>query len=141
MKGYINRFSMDFEAKSANEGFARIAISGFASQLDPTIDVLADVKTAVSEAVTNSIVHAYKNMGGKIKLTASYDEKRVLTVIVKDKGCGIEDIEKALQPLYTTDKSGERSGMGFAIMESFMDSLKVSSKPGQGTRIVMKKKL
>ena len=132
MKGYINRFSMDFEAKSANEGFARIAISGFASQLDPTIDVLADVKTAVSEAVTNSIVHAYKNMGGKIKLTASYDEKRVLTVIVKDKG---------LQPLYTTDKSGERSGMGFAIMESFMDSLKVSSKPGQGTRIVMKKKL
>ncbi len=137
----VNRFTIEIEAKSANESFARIVAAGFASQLDPKIDELADIKTAVSEAVTNCIVHAYKNEGGKIKLSACYTDGRLLTVTVKDRGCGIDDVDRAKEPLYTTDKSGERSGMGFAIMESFMDKLYVYSKPGKGTRVVMKKQL
>lgn len=137
----VNRFTIEIEAKSANESFARIVAAGFASQLDPKIDELADIKTAVSEAVTNCIVHAYKNCGGKIKLSACYTDGRLLTVTVKDRGCGIDDVDRAKEPLYTTDKSGERSGMGFAIMESFMDKLYVYSKPGKGTRVVMKKQL
>lgn len=135
-----NKFKMELDAKSANESFARLAVAGFASQLDPTVEFLADVKTAVSEAVTNCIVHAYKNCGGKIYLSAElYDDG--IKITVRDKGCGIEDVEKALEPLYTTDQSGDRSGMGFAIMGSFTDKLKVYSKPGSGTRVVMRKKL
>lgn len=141
MKKIVNKFATVTEAKSANESFARQIVSAFASQLDPTVDALADIKTAVSEAVTNCIVHAYKNERGKIYISASYDEDRVFTVSVKDRGCGIEDVEKAIEPLYTTDSSGERSGMGFAIMASFMDKLTVKSKPGLGTKVVMKKKL
>lgn len=141
MKKYQNRFVLETEAKSANEAFSRMVMAAFVSQLDPTVDAVADVKTAVSEAVTNCIVHAYKNCGGRIILAASFDEKRMLTVTVKDKGCGIENVEKALEPLYTTDTSGERSGMGFAIMASFMDKLTVRSKPGAGTKVTMKKQL
>lgn len=137
----INKFTLEMEAKSVNESFARIAVSGFVACLDPTIDELADIKTSVSEAVTNCIVHGYKNAGGKIKISAWYDESKLLTITVKDRGCGIEDVKKALEPLYTTDKSGERSGMGFAIMENFMDSLRVYSRFGAGTRVVMKKRL
>lgn len=140
-KKSINKFTLEIEAKSANESFARIVTAGFAAMLDPTIDELADIKTAVSEAVTNCIVHAYKNAGGKIKICAWYDKDRLLTVTVRDRGCGIEDVNRAKEPLYTTDKSGERSGMGFAIMENFMDKLYVYSKLGAGTRIVMKKQL
>ncbi len=141
MKKYLNRFVLETEARSANEAFSRMVISAFVSQLDPTVDAVADVKTAVSEAVTNCIVHAYKNGGGRITLAAAFDESRMLTVIVKDKGCGIENVQKALEPLYTTDTSGERSGMGFAIMASFMDKLTVRSKPGAGTKVTMKKQL
>ena len=142
MRGKIvNKFTMEIEAKSVNESFARVVTAGFTAALDPTIDVLADIKTAVSEAVTNCIVHAYKNAGGKIKISAWYDENRLLTISIKDRGCGIEDLKKAVEPLYTTDKSGERSGMGFAIMENFMDKLYVYSKVGVGTRVVMKKQL
>ncbi len=137
----INKFTLEIEARSVNESFARIVTAGFISALDPTIDDLADIKTAVSEAVTNCIVHAYKNAGGKIRISAWYDEKKLLTVTVKDRGCGIDDVNKAKEPLYTTDKSGERSGMGFAIMENFMDKLYVYSKVGAGTRVVMKKQL
>ncbi len=137
----INKFTLEIEARSVNESFARIVTAGFISALDPTIDDLADIKTAVSEAVTNCIVHAYKNAGGKIRISAWYDERKLLTITVKDRGCGIEDVNKAKEPLYTTDKSGERSGMGFAIMENFMDKLHVYSKVGAGTRVVMKKQL
>lgn len=137
----INKFTLEIEARSVNESFARIAAAGFIAALDPTMDELADIKTAVSEAVTNCIVHAYKNAGGKIKISAWYDEKKLLTISIKDRGCGIDDVKKALEPLYTTDKSGERSGMGFAIMENFMDKLYVYSKVGAGTRVVMKKQL
>ncbi len=137
----INETKLEFWSRSANEGFARTAAACFAAQLDPTLDEVNDIKTAVSEAVTNCIVHAYKNEGGKIKLSACYTDGRLLTVTVKDRGCGIDDVDRAKEPLYTTDKSGERSGMGFAIMESFMDKLYVYSKPGKGTRVVMKKQL
>ena len=137
----INKFTLEIEARSVNESFARIVTAGFISALDPTIDDLADIKTAVSEAVTNCIVHAYQNAGGKIRISAWYDERKLLTITVKDRGCGIEDVNKAKEPLYTTDKSGERSGMGFAIMENFMDKLHVYSKVGAGTRVGMKKQL
>ena len=137
----VNRFTIEIEAKSANESFARIVAAGFASQLDPKIDELADIKTAVSEAVTNCIVHAYKNCGGKIKLSACYTDGRLLTVTVKDRGCGIDDVEKARQPLYTTLPGEDRCGMGFSIMESFSDRLTVSSKSGKGTKVTMIRRL
>lgn len=141
MKKQLNSFCLEFDARSANESFARLAVAGFAAALDPEVEVIADLKTAVSEAVTNAIVHGYKNRGGKIWIRGSVDENRVLTLSIKDKGCGIEDVEKAKTPLFTTDESGERSGMGFAIMESFSDSLKVRSDVGKGTKVVLKKKL
>lgn len=141
MKEYQNKFRLETEAKSANEGFSRVVVAAFASQLDPTIDAIADIKTAVSEAVTNCIVHAYKGYGGKIVITATYTKDRMFCVSVKDFGCGIDDVEKARTPLFTTDESGERSGMGFAIMEGFCDKVTVSSKVGRGTRVTMKKQL
>lgn len=136
---YTNQVIMTFLSRSANEGFARSAAACFAAQLDPTLDELGDVKTAVSEAVTNAIVHAYPDTLGKIELKLRLYPKQELELIIRDWGVGIADIEKARTPLFTTGNE-ERSGMGFTIMESFMDSLKVKSAPGKGTVVTMRKK-
>ena len=135
-----NYITLEFPSRSSNEGFARTAVACFAAQLDPTLNELEDIKTAVSEAVTNAIVHAYPVSLGKITLKVSACEGNLLEITVKDRGRGIPDIEKARQPMYTTGGE-ERSGMGFTIMESFMDRVSVRSVPGRGTTVVMKKKL
>ncbi len=136
----LNTVKITFPSRSVNEGFARSALSAFAAQADPTLDELADVKTAVSEAVTNCIVHAYANTIGPITLTAALYEDGTLRVAVADKGCGIPDVSKAMEPLFTTG-GAERAGLGFALMESFMDSVKVRSAPGKGTRVTLSKRL
>ena len=136
----INVMKLEFLSKSTNEGFARVAVASFISQLDPTVEELSDIKTAVSEAVTNAIVHGYENTIGKIYITVKIDERNI-TIEVKDKGKGIENIEKAREPLYTSKPQLERSGIGFTIMESFMDKLTVRSSLGKGTTIVMKKRV
>ena len=137
----LNTVKITFPSRSVNEGFARSALSAFAAQADPTLDELADVKTAVSEAVTNCIVHAYANTIGPITLTAALYEDGTLRVAVADKGCGIPDVSKAMEPLFTTKEDCERAGMGFSFMEAFMDDLEVESAPGEGTLVRMKKKL
>ena len=135
-----NEMKLTIDSRSINEGFARVTVSAFAAVLDPTVEELNDIKTAVSEAVTNCIVHAYENTVGKIYITcAIYDDNRI-TIRIRDKGCGIEDIEKAMTPLYTT-KGDERSGLGFAVMESFTDKLKVRSGVGKGTTVYMEKRI
>ena len=136
----LNTVKITFPSRSVNEGFARSALSAFAAQADPTLDELADVKTAVSEAVTNCIVHAYANTIGPITLTAALYEDGTLRVAVADKGCGIPDVSKAMEPLFTTG-GAERAGLGFAVMESFMDSVKVRPAPGKGTRVTLSKRL
>ena len=136
----LNTVKITFPSRSVNEGFARSALSAFAAQADPTLDELADVKTAVSEAVTNCIVHAYANTIGPITLTAALYEDGTLRVAVADKGCSIPDVSKAMEPLFTTG-GAERAGLGFAVMESFMDSVKVRSAPGKGTRVTLSKRL
>lgn len=136
----LNTVKITFPSRSVNEGFARSALSAFAAQADPTLDELADVKTAVSEAVTNCIVHAYANTIGPITLTAALYEDGTLRVAVADKGCGIPNVSKAMEPLFTTG-GAERAGLGFAVMESFMDSVKVRSAPGKGTRVTLSKRL
>jgi len=136
-----NKFAITIPARSCNESFARACVSAFAVQLDPTIEEISDIKTAVSEAVTNSIVHAYKEQPlGKIYITAELLENNSIKIKIRDKGCGIEDIKKAMEPLYTS-LGGERAGLGFAVMQSFMDSVKVTSSVGKGTGIVMVKKI
>ena len=136
----INSFKMEFQSRSANESFARTVVACFAAQLDPTLDEINDIKTAVSEAVTNCIVHAYPDSIGKISLRVRILEGDTIEITVKDFGCGIEDVEKARQPLFTAGGE-ERSGMGFTIMESFMDKLTVRSKPGKGTTVIMRRKI
>ncbi len=133
-----NEVSLIFDSRSENEAFARMAVAAFIMELDPTMDELADVKTAVSEAVTNCVIHGYNQGPGKIYMNCRREGDAV-TVEIIDYGVGIEDIEKAMEPLYTTRPELERSGMGFAFMEAFMDSLSVESTPGKGTRIVMEK--
>ena len=128
-----------FPSLSENERFARIAVSGFLSFIDPKIDELADIKTAVSEAVTNCIVHGYPDEIGKIELAVKVFEQGRVRVRISDKGCGIEDIEKAMQPLFTTRPDEDRAGLGFAVMESFMDRIKVTSRLGKGTTVVLEK--
>lgn len=135
-----NTLKMTFPSRSVNEAFARSAIAAFAAQADPTLDELADVKTAVSEAVTNCIVHAYKESLGPVTLTAALYEGGRLTVIVSDKGCGIPDVRQAMEPMFTTGGQ-ERAGLGFAVMESFMDIVRVRSAPGRGTRVTLVKLL
>ena len=135
---YDNSMKIEFISKSQNESFARVSVAAFVSQLDPTVDELADVKTAVSEAVTNSIIHGYENKEGVVKIEAFIKEKE-LTLIVEDQGVGIENIELARQPLYTSRPDLERSGMGFTVMETFMDYLKIESEKNKGTRLTMKK--
>ena len=136
----IDQADISFLSRSANEGFARSAAACFAARLDPTLDELADIKTAVSEAVTNAIVHAYPDRLGKVALRLRLLEGNLLEIRVKDAGVGIPDIEQAREPLFTTG-SEERSGMGFTIMESFMDSLTVRSAPGKGTAVTMRKRI
>lgn len=131
---------LEFDSKSSNEGFARVAVAAFLTQLDPTLEEVSDVKTAVSEAVTNSIIHGYENEIHKIEICCQVNGKEI-EIIVRDSGKGIENIEKAMEPLYTTKPELERSGMGFAFMEAFMDELKVESEPGKGTIVFMKKKI
>ncbi len=135
-----NCIKIEFLSKSCNEGFSRIAVAALASQLDPTLEQINEIKTAVSEAVTNAIVHGYSDCIGKIYITAKLTKNK-LTVIIRDKGKGIENIEKAREPLFTTGDTNERSGMGFTIMESFMDSIKVRSEIGKGTKVTLVKKL
>ncbi|MDD6796595.1 MAG: anti-sigma F factor [Clostridiaceae bacterium] len=137
---YDNKVKIEFESRSQNEGFARVAVAAFISQIDPTIDELTDVKTAVSEAVTNSIIHGYEGKENGIVTIEASLVKNEVTIIVTDKGNGIRDIEKAKEPLYTSRPDLERSGMGFTVMETFMDSMEVFSKEGEGTKIVLKKK-
>ena len=135
-----NKVCIEFVSRSENEGFARVAVAAFVSQLDPTIDELADVKTAVSEAVTNSIIHGYENeKEGIIKIEAAISGNEVSITII-DNGRGIKDVDQAREPLYTSRPDLERSGMGFTVMETFMDSLNVESEFGKGTRVIMKKK-
>ena len=135
-----NYISLEFMARSVNEAFARTAVACFAAQMDPTLDELGDIKTAVSEAVTNAIVHAYPDTLGKVSLRVRILEDSVLEIVVRDWGRGITDVGKAREPMYTTG-GDERSGMGFTIMESFMDKLSVRSAPGKGTRVMMRKKI
>ena len=132
-----NSFSMTVLSKSANESFVRSVVSAFALGLDPTVEEISDIKTAVSEAVTNCIVHAYKDTIGKIYINCEINDN-VLTVKIRDRGAGIEDIKKAMEPLFTTSDD-ERAGLGFAVMQSFMDSIKVRSSVGKGTTVTLKK--
>ena len=135
-----NSFNMSFLSRSANEGFARTAVAAFVSQLDPTLEEINDIKTAVSEAVTNCTVHAYKNTVGKIYISCEILEYNTVKIKIRDKGCGIEDVKLAMQPLYTT-VGGERAGLGFAVMQSFTDGVKVSSKPQKGTSVTLTKRI
>ena len=137
----INEMKLEFMGVPENEGFARVAVSAFAVQLDPTLDVLADIKTAVSEAVTNAIVHGYADAPGNVTVTAALRDDGMLEVAVIDKGKGIADIEKAMQPFYTSQPEKERSGMGFSVMQTFMDKVTVESKLGEGTTVRMQKRL
>ena len=135
-----NYFKISFPSRSVNESFARMTVAAFCMQFDPDIEQLNDIKTAVSEAVTNCVVHAYPNTQGIIYITAKL-KNNLLTVSVKDKGVGISDIQQAMKPMYTTDTKTERAGLGFAVMLTFMDKVKVYSAPGKGTRVVMTKNI
>ena len=136
----INKFSMNLISRSANEAFARTAVAAFAAQLDPTLEEISDIKTAVSEAVTNCIVHGYKEGLGKIYITAEICDNNILRVKIRDKGCGIENVKMAMEPLFTT-VGGERAGLGFAVMQSFMDNVRVRSAKDKGTSVVMEKRI
>ena len=133
-----NQMVVEFDSVSKNESFARIVVAAFVTRLDPTLEEIADIKTAVSEAVTNSIIHGYENMEGRIRIETEIVED-VVNIVVQDFGVGIANVEKAMEPLYTTKPDLERSGMGFAFMEAFMDELCVESKVGEGTKVIMRK--
>lgn len=138
-----NRMELTFTACPQNESFARVAVAAFAVQLSPTLSEMADIKTAVSEAVTNAIVHGYRDRENSpdnlVRLRAVLGERRVLMVTVSDEGCGIEDVEQAMQPFFSTGDGTERSGMGFCVMQTFMDAVEVESSPGHGTTVTMRK--
>jgi len=134
-----NKIKIEFLSKSENESFARVAVAAFVAQLDPTIEEITDIKTAVSEAVTNSIIHGYGKEDGIISIEAEINDNEVM-ISVQDKGVGIENVQMAMQPLYTSRPDLERSGMGFTVMETFMDSLAVESEKDSGTKVTMKKK-
>ena len=137
----LNQVKITFAGRSVNEGFARAALAAFLVQLDPTVPQLADMKSAVSEAVTNCIVHAYPDRVGPITMTVSVYPGRVVRIVIADKGVGIPDIPRAMEPLFTTGNPEERSGLGFAVMQSFMDKVSVRSTPGRGTRVILTKHL
>lgn len=134
--GMKEEMKFEFDAISENEGLARVVIAAFLTRLDPTLEQLQDVKTAVSEAVTNAVIHGYEEKGGKIQMLATLEQGQ-LKLTIADKGVGIENIEQAMQPLFTTKPEGERSGMGFSFMEAFMDKVEVESSPGNGTTVHM----
>ena len=136
-----NRMEITFLSRAQNEAFARVAIAAFVVQLNPTLPEMADIKTAVSEAVTNAIVHGYRGTTGDISICLRLLPERVIYIRVSDKGCGIADVRKAMEPLYTTGNPDERSGLGFAVMQSFMDTIRVTSRPGRGTRVTLSKQL
>ena len=133
-------FSMDMDSGSRNEAFARTVAAVFASRLDPTLEELEDIRTAVSEAVTNAVIHGYGNGTGRIHMEACIRGKEFV-IQIQDEGAGIPDVEKAMEPMYTTDTTGERSGMGFSFMEAFMDRVEVRSRPGEGTTVLMTKRI
>lgn len=135
-----NHMQLTFDARSVNESFARVAVSAFLAELNPTLDELADVKTAVSEAVTNAIIHGYQNENGQVHLFCSLEGNKI-EIAVADEGVGIVDVEKAREPFFTTKPELERSGMGFAFMEAFMDEVEVMSEPGKGTKVLMRKQI
>ena len=137
----FNQLRCSFPSNSVNEALARSIAASFTAQLNPTCEEVSDIKCAVSEAVTNAIVHGYRDAIGEIVLSLRLDPDRTLTAEIRDRGCGIANVEEAMRPLFTTDPEHERSGMGFTIIENFMDSLRVVSSPGKGTRVIMKKKL
>ena len=137
----INQMELKFLSVPENESFARVAVSAFAVQLDPTLDVLADIKTAVSEAVTNAIVHGYGEERGVVTVSAALTEDGLLRIAVSDAGRGIPDVARAMQPFFTTQPEKERSGMGFSVMQTFMDRVTVESAPGEGTTVRMQKRL
>lgn len=136
-----NEMKLQVPSRSLNESFVRVAVAAFFAQLDPTVDEISDIKTAVSEAITNSIVHGYENTIGIIYIHAKILDDRTIYIKIRDKGCGIENVEKAKEPMYTTCKTGERSGLGFTVMQSFMDKLKVISRIGKGTTVTLIKTL
>ena len=136
----MDRIKIEFDAVSENEGFARVCVAAFATRLDPTLEEINDIKTAVSEAVTNSVIHGYNKKGGLITLTAEIEGK-TLKVIIEDSGRGIDNVKKAMEPMFTTGEDDERSGMGFTFMDVFMDGLEVWSEPGRGTRVTMFKRI
>lgn len=136
----MERFRMEIESLSKNEELARVVTAVFMSRLDPTLEELDDVKTAVSEAVTNAVIHGYQEGEGIIYIELQAEDKQ-LTVLVRDLGVGIRDVKQAMEPMYTSDPSGERSGMGFSFMEAFMDQVQVESEPGRGTLVTMRKKI
>lgn len=136
----MDRIKIEFDAVSENEGFARVCVAAFATRLDPTLEEINDIKTAVSEAVTNSVIHGYNKKGGLITLTAEIEEK-TLKVIIEDSGRGMDNVKKAMEPMFTTGEDDERSGMGFTFMDVFMDGLEVWSEPGRGTRVTMFKRI
>ena len=137
---FENYMILEFPSRSSNEAFARSAVSCFAAQMDPTMEEIGDIRTAVSEAVTNCIVHAYPDGIGTISLRCRMLKDNVLDIVIKDKGVGIPDVEQARRPAFTTGGS-ERSGMGFTIMESFMDEMRVRSRPGKGTTVILRKRI
>lgn len=138
---FVNHMRLEFDARPENESFARVAVSAFTVPFNPTMDILSDLRTAVSEAVTNAIVHAYDEKGGDIVLDAALRQDGVLMLSVRDFGCGIADIDRAMQPFFTTQPEKERSGMGFSVMQSFMDDVQVESVPGEGTCVRMEKRI
>lgn len=138
MKKPFNQIKLTIPSRSSNEQYARVAVASFAAQLDPTVDEISDIKTAVSEAVTNCIVHAYKDTIGMIYITVGLFEDGTVRIKIRDTGCGIPDIKQAMEPLFTTG-GGERAGLGFAVMESFTDRLRVISRVGKGTTVTMEK--
>ena len=140
-KQLINECTLRFPSRSVNEGFARSTAAAFIAQLDPNLEQLYDIKTAVSEAVTNCIVHAYRDTAGEILIDVKLCEGRMVQIEIRDRGCGIEDVKRAREPLFTTDAEGERSGMGFTVMESFCDGVRVSSRVGKGTTVTLLKRL
>lgn len=136
-----NELKLSFPSKSCNESIARMCVAAFVASADPTVSELAEIKTAVSEAVTNSIVHGYRGTSGNVNIYARILDGGLLTIKISDKGCGIPDIEKALEPLYTSAPEEERSGLGFAVMESFSDKLRVKSTVGKGTSVTLQRRL
>ena len=136
----MEEMKLEMDSLSSNEEFARVVVAVFMSRLNPTLEEIDDVKTAVSEAVTNAVIHGYQNKPGKSYIEAAIEEN-TLTVTVEDRGVGIANLKQAMEPMYTSDSSGERSGMGFSFMEAFMDQVQVETQPGKGTRVTMKKRV